>query len=63
MKDFLKSFFEIIKIIEGREFTINKVLFVFDFLMHKFVTKVSLHDSNSIMTLSIDANYKKFEKY
>ena len=63
MRDFLKSFFEIIKIIESRESTINKVLSILDFLMHKFETKTSLHKSNSIMTLSIDANYKKFEKY
>ena len=63
MKKILKFFFEIIKFIEDREFTINKILFVFDFLMHKFETKILLHDSNLIMTFSIDANYKKFEKY
>lgn len=63
MRDFLKSFFEVTKFAEGRESTINKVLPVLDFLMHKFETKTLQYDTNSFMALSLEAGFLRLQKY
>ena len=63
MKNFLKIFHDVILFDENREFTINRILFMMNFLMHKFEIEISLHDSKSILILFIDANFQKFEKY
>ena len=36
---------------------------MFDFLMHKFEIEIINHESNFVMILFVDANYKKFQKY
>ena len=63
MKNFLKCFAKVIEFTKERDVTINRVLSVLDYLMHKFEIEVTKHESNSIMILFVDANYKKFQKY
>ena len=63
MRNFLKIFHDVTLFDEDRESIINRVLLMMNFLMHKFEIEISLHDSESILALSIDADFKKFEKY
>ena len=63
MRDFLKSFFEVTKFTEGRQSTINRVLPVLDFLMHKFENETRLYETDSFMALSLNAGFLKLQKY
>ena len=63
MRNFLNFFYEITKFIENKNVIINKVFSMFDFLFHKFETKILKHALNSFMILLIDSNFKKLQKY
>lgn len=63
MRDFLKDFHDATKFIEGREATINRVLFMLNFLMQKFEFESFNYEFDFSMILSIDSGYKKLQKY
>lgn len=63
MRDFLKSFYQITKFIENKKITINKILFTFNFLFHKFEFEILNYFSTLFMILSIDSSFKKLQKY
>ena len=63
MRDFLENFYEVTKLTEGRESTVNKILPAIDFLLVQFDLEALNHASGSYMAASVEAGFKKLRKY
>ena len=63
IRDFLEPFYQCTKLTEGRNATINRSLPVMDFLLDQYVEGLTKFADNDFMKLSIDAGWKKLQKY
>ena len=63
IRDFLKSFYECTLLIEDRRATINRSLPVMNFLLDQYVAEITKFVDNDFMKISIDAGWKKLQKY
>ena len=63
MRDFLKSFYEVTKLCEGREATIDTVVPIPDFLLHKYDDETLNQIGNTHMEEALESGRKKLQKY